>query len=179
MSEALERQSRLYAGHFPQVANTVPVRHRQMPYRCFLRLVGARLQATYDDTAFPYESPEEFIADLEIIADSLRANKGRNAGLFAVQRLLRRAQTFGFHLATLDVRQNALVHRRVIGEALQEESWLDLSSDERTRRLEEALERRESPLGALSSEDGGRWPCFKPSRIAVASTAPARSAPIS
>ena len=152
VSEALEEQSKLYAGHFPEVANTVPVRHRQMPYRCFLRLIGARLQATYDDTAFPYESPEEFIADIELIADSLRANKGRNAGLFAVQRLLRRAQTFGFHLATLDVRQNALVHRRVIGEALQEDSWLDLSSDDRTRRLEEALERRESPLGALSSE---------------------------
>ena len=152
VSEALERQSRLYAGHFPEVANTVPVRHRQMPYRCFLRLVGARLQATYDDAAFPYESPEEFIADVEIIADSLRANKGRNAGLFAVQRLLRRAQTFGFHVATLDVRQNALVHRRVIGEALQEDSWLELTSDDRTQRLEEALERRESPLGALSSE---------------------------
>jgi phosphoenolpyruvate carboxylase len=152
VSETLERQSRLYAGHFPEVANTVPVRHRQMPYRCFLRLIGARLQATYDDTAFPYESPEEFIADIEIIADSLRANKGRNAGLFAVQRLLRRVQTFGFHLATLDVRQNALVHRRVIGEALQEDSWLELTSDQRTQRLEEALERRESPLGALSSE---------------------------
>ena len=152
VSEALERQSRLYAGHFPEVANTVPVRHRQMPYRCFLRLVGARLQATYDDAAFPYESPDEFIADVEIIADSLRANKGRNAGLFAVQRLLRRAQTFGFHVATLDVRQNALVHRRVIGEALQEDSWLELTSDDRTQRLEEALERRESPLGALSSE---------------------------
>ena len=152
VSDALESQSQLYAGHFPEVANTVPVRHRHMPYRCFLRLVCARLQATYDDTAFPYESPEEFIEDLEIIAASLRANKGRNAGLFAVQRLLRRAQTFGFHLATLDVRQNALVHRRVIGEALQEDTWLERTSDERTRRLEEALERRESPLGALSSE---------------------------
>ena len=38
----------------------------------------------------------------------------------SVQRLLRRAQTFGFYVATLDIRQNALVHRRVIGEALQE-----------------------------------------------------------
>jgi phosphoenolpyruvate carboxylase len=152
VSEALESQMRLYAGHFPEVANSVPPRHRQMPYRCFLRLIGARLQATYDDAAFPYESPEEFVADIEIIADSLRANKGRNAGLFAVRRLLKRAQTFGFHLATLDVRQNALVHRRVIGEALRETGWLDLDSEARTRRLTEALERRESPLGELSSE---------------------------
>jgi phosphoenolpyruvate carboxylase len=92
-----------------------------MPYRIFLRLVQARLQATFDDDAFPYESPQEFIDDIELIADSLRANKGRNAGLFAVRRLIRRVQTFGFHMATLDVRQNALVHRRVIGEGLSEE----------------------------------------------------------
>jgi phosphoenolpyruvate carboxylase len=123
-----------------------------MAYRAFLRLVGARIKATYDDTAYPYESPEEFIADLELVADSLRANKGRNAGLFAVRRLLRRARAFGFHIATVDIRQNALVHRRVIGEALQEPLWLTLDDDERTRRLATALERRESPLGALSSE---------------------------
>src|SRR5690606_32832356 len=152
IAEDLLEKSKLYAAHFPQAAHSVPARHRQMPYRVFLRLVRARLQATYDDTAFPYESPEEFIADIEMIADSLRANKGRNAGLFLVQRLLRRAQTFGFHLATLDVRQNALVHRRVVGEALQESDWLDLDSETRTARLKEALERRESPSGTLSSE---------------------------
>jgi phosphoenolpyruvate carboxylase len=152
VSEELMHQSRLYAGHFPEAASSVPARHRQMPYRVFLRLVGARLQATYDDAAFPYESPTEFIDDIELIASSLRANKGTHAGLFLVQRLLRRAQTFGFYVATLDIRQNALVHRRVIGEALQQPRWLELDGAERARRIDEALERRESPVGALSSE---------------------------
>jgi phosphoenolpyruvate carboxylase len=152
VSEELDRRTQLYAGHFPEAAASLPLRHRQMPYRVFLRLVGARLQATYDDAAYPYESPEEFIADIELVADSLRAHKGRNAGLFAVRRLLRRARTFGFHLAMVDIRQNALVHRRVIGAALQEPRWLLLDDDERARRLEEALDRRESPLGDLSSE---------------------------
>ncbi len=152
VSEELERKIALYAGHFSEAANTVPARHRLMPYRVFLRLVCARLAATYDDGSFPYESPEEFIADIELLADSLRANKGRNAGLFAVRRLLRRARTFGFHIASLDVRQNAHVHRRVIGEALGEPNWHEIDSNERTRRLDEALERRESPVGALSSE---------------------------
>jgi phosphoenolpyruvate carboxylase len=110
------------------------------------------LQATYNDNAFPYESPTEFRDDIELIADSLRANKGRHAGLFSVGRLLRRIDLFGFHIATLDIRQNALVHRRVIGEALQIENWLEQSSESRCRRLKEALERRESPLGGLSSE---------------------------
>ena len=43
-------------------------------------------------------------------------------------------------------------HRRVIGEALQEPAWLTLDDEQRARRLEEALERRESPVGDLSSE---------------------------
>jgi phosphoenolpyruvate carboxylase len=152
VSDELTSKTRLYEGHFPQAFHAVPARHRLMPYRVFLRLIGARLQATYDDDAYPYESPEEFIEDVEIVADSLRANKGRYAGLHVVQRLLRRAETFGFHLATLDVRQNALVHRRVVGEGLGEPEWLELDSDARTARLKEALERRESPVGTLSSE---------------------------
>jgi len=152
VSDELTSKTRFYAGHFPQAFHTVPARHRQMPYRVFLRLIGARLQSTYDDGEFPYESPEELIEDLEIIADSLRANKGRNAGLKLVERLLRRVRTFGFHLVTLDVRQNALVHRRVVGEGLGEPDWLERSSDARTARVKEALERRESPVGTLSTE---------------------------
>ena len=152
VGEEIRRRSELYAAHFSQAAHSVPARHRQMPYRVFLRLVAARLQATYDDAAFPYESPEEFFEDIELIADSLRAHKGQNAGLFAVTRLLRRVETFGFHIATLDIRQNALVHRRVVGEGLQEENWLERSCEERTRRIREALDRRESPAGRLSSE---------------------------
>ncbi|MEE9570667.1 MAG: phosphoenolpyruvate carboxylase [Gammaproteobacteria bacterium] len=151
-NEEIGTRSVLYAGHFPEAAHSVPARHRQMPYRVFLRLVAARLQATYDDTAFPYESPEEFAEDIELVADSLRANRGHNAGLFAVYRFLRRIETFGFHVATLDIRQNALVHRRVVGEGLQDEDWLNRTSEARTARLKEALYRRESPVGRLSSE---------------------------
>ncbi len=152
VSDELTARTERYAAQFPHAYHAVPARHRQMPYRVFLRLVAARLQATYDDEQLPYESPDELIADIEVVADSLRANKGHHAGLQLVRRLLRRLRTFGFHLATLDVRQNALVHRRVVGEALAEAGWLDLDSDRRTVRLKEALERRESPVGRLSSE---------------------------
>jgi phosphoenolpyruvate carboxylase len=152
VSEGVIARTELYARHFTKAAHTTPARHREMAYRVFLRLIGARLQATYDDKAFPYESPTEFRADIEIIADSLRANKGAHAGLFAVNRLIRRIDTFGFHIATLDLRQNALVHRQVVGEGLQEEDWDTRSSEERAARIREALERRESPLGPMSSE---------------------------
>ena len=152
VSESLRKRSAFYAGHFPHAANAIPARHRQMPYRVFLALVAARLRTTHEENAFPYESPDEFIEDIDILADSLRANKGANSGLFAARRLRRRADTFGFHIATLDIRQNALVHRRVVAEGLQEQGWLDASIEERTARLQAALERRESPVGRLSSD---------------------------
>ena len=152
VSETLRARSAFYTGHFPHAAHAIPARHREMPYRVFLALVAARLRATHEESAFPYESPEEFIEDIDTLADSLRANKGSNSGLFAAQRLRRRADTFGFHIATLDIRQNALVHRRVVGEGLQEQGWLEASIEERTARLQAALERRESPMGRLSSD---------------------------
>lgn len=115
-----------------------------MPYRVFLRLVQARLQATYDDDAYPYENVSQFRADIQLVAQSLDANKGEHAGLFAVKRLLRRIDTFGFHFLTLDVRQDALAHRQVVGELLGEDDWLDWKPEDRVKRIIEAIELRDS-----------------------------------
>jgi len=152
VSDEIREQIRLYALHFPKAAHSVSSRHRKMPYRVFLQLVTARLSATYDDEAFPYESPDEFLADIGLIADSLRANHGQHAGLFAVNRLQRRIQTFGFHMATLDIRQRADVHSRVVAEGLVEQDWEKFTSARASVRIKEALNRRESPPGTMSSE---------------------------
>ena len=97
-----------------------------MYYRLLLRLISARLEATQTEDNQGYHSAGEFFEDLRMIARSLRDHQGQHAGLFAMRRLLRRVETFGFHLATLDVRQDALVHRRVVGRALGEPDWLEL-----------------------------------------------------
>jgi len=133
-----------YHGMFQTAYHAVPARHRDMPYRVFLRLVQQRLQATYDDDAYPYETAAQFRADIDLIAQSLSAHKGEHAGLFAVRRLLRRIDTFGFHFMTLDVRQDALVHRQVVGELLGEEDWLAWQPEDRARRIVEAIELRDS-----------------------------------
>lgn len=132
-----------YTPVFQQAYHAVPARHRNMPYRVYLRLVQQRLQATYDDEAYPYESAAEFESDIKLIADSLESHKGQHAGLFAVRRLLRRIQTFGFHLVTLDVRQDALVHREVIGECLGDAEWLTRSAEYRLARIAEAIRQKD------------------------------------
>jgi len=141
-----------YRGIFPNAYHALPARHRDMPYRLFLRLVQQRLQSTYDDDIYPYENVGQLISDIELIAESLSCNKGQHAGLFAVQRLLRRIRTFGFHLLTLDVRQDAEVHRRVVGECLGEEDWGEKSPAERSARIVEALRSRESPPMTQSTQ---------------------------
>ncbi len=140
-----------YREIFPKAYHAVPARHREMPYRVFLRLVQQRLQSTYDDDIFPYEKVEQFITDIELIAESLSCNKGKHAGLFAVQRLLRRIRTFGFHLVTLDVRQDSDVHRRVIAECLGDDEWLERPAEERTKRIIDAITTREIPPMTLST----------------------------
>ena len=133
-----------YRGMFQNAYHAVPKRHREMPYRVYLRLVQERLQATYDDDAYPYENVGQFRDDIQSIATSLEAHLGEHAGLFAVRRLLRRIDTFGFHFLTLDVRQDALAHRQVVGELLGEDDWLEWKPEDRVKRIVEAIESRDS-----------------------------------
>src|SRR5690606_25591106 len=89
------------------------------PYRLLLELVEARLRATDAGEPGGYAGVDGFIEDLACIDASLHANRGGHAGRFAVQRLLRRARSFGFHLAALDLRQDSAVHEEALagGEA--------------------------------------------------------------
>lgn len=145
VSNELIERTRNYTGYFPNTAGKVPLRHRDMPYRTFLKLIMERLQATYDDEVFPYESGDEFVKDLQIIAKSLEDNKGKHAGLFAMKRLIRRAETFGFHFLTLDIRQSAFVNRKVVGCCLGEPNWAGQTPEYRTKRIQQALDINESP----------------------------------
>jgi phosphoenolpyruvate carboxylase len=145
VSEEVMERIRNYTTQFPSVAGSVPLRYREMPYRTFLSLITKRLQSTYDDDVFPYESATEFLEDLELIAQSLKDNNGQHAGLHATKRLIRRVETFRFHFLTLDIRQSALVNRKVIGHCLGEENWLNQPAEYRMRRIQTALERNESP----------------------------------
>lgn len=128
-----------------------PARHDRMPYRVFLGQMMERLRATYEGRANHYESASDFLGDLNLIADSLRANKGEHAGLFQVRRLIRRVRTFGFHLATLDIRQSAAAHRAVIGQGFNDPAWTTRGGPERIERLRDALERDEGPTNVLDA----------------------------
>jgi phosphoenolpyruvate carboxylase len=145
ISQAVRDRIEHYKSIVPAARSSAPSGHDEMPYRVLLGQVAERLRATYDHRSGQYERVEQLVEDLTIILDSLAANRGRYAGAFLVRRLLRRVRTFGLHLATLDVRQSAEVHREIVGRALAEDGWSQRTSEERTERLREALAQDESP----------------------------------
>jgi phosphoenolpyruvate carboxylase len=151
ISPALQARIDKYLLMLPGAQSLTPVRHDRMPYRVFLGQVMERLRASYEGRQHHYESDTDLVHDLNLIATSLKDNKGTNAGLFQVRRLLRRVKTFGFHLATLDIRQHAGIHKAVVGHGIGDPQWRDRSPSERANRLREALARDESPVTVLDA----------------------------
>jgi len=110
--------------------DTAPSRADE-PYRRALTGIYARTAATYEALAgrapplaammpaAAYARPEALLADLRIVAGSLDAKGGAMLVGEQLAGLIRAVETFGFHLATLDMRQNADVHARVMGELLK------------------------------------------------------------
>ncbi len=139
ISSDLRGRISTYETEMPTILETISPRYRDMPYRVFLSYVAARVDATRADEDQCYDSPEEFLSDLGLIEESLRAHLGQHAGHHRIRRLIRRVQTFGFHLATLDVRQDALVHRHVVGHLLGVDGFTEMDSEQRTSLLEAAL----------------------------------------
>ncbi|KAB7772518.1 phosphoenolpyruvate carboxylase [Xanthomonas maliensis] len=118
VSAELQQRLEQYRALLPDAAARSRPRHGDMPYRLLNDLMRARLQATLDDAHGAYTAPSELEDDLQLILDSLQANRGLHAGWFAVRRLLWRVRSFGFHLARLDVRQESSVHARAVAAAL-------------------------------------------------------------
>lgn len=148
---ALSRQIDRYQSIVPGARNTTPARHDRMPYRVFLGQMAERLRATYDGRPNGYEGPAQLMKDVDLIIESLSANRGQHAGLFLVRRLKRRIATFGFHFATLDVRQHADVHHEVIAQGYADPQWPALRGQARHDAILDAIERDAGPRAELDA----------------------------
>ncbi len=145
---------------------------RDEPYRRAITGIYARLAATY--TAIcggvppraasvegqAYANAAGFCRDLNELAQSLRDDGGGLLGSSSsLERLIRSVETFGFHLATLDLRQSADVHERVVAELLRvakvEADYLALDEGARVTLLRRELQSERllaSPFAEYSEE---------------------------
>ena len=106
--------------------------HREdEPYRRALIGVYARLAATLRELTGtealrhavapqnPYEASEQFLADLRVIEASLVSHHAEALAHTRLRPLMRAVQVFGFHLATVDLRQSSDKHEAVVAELLK------------------------------------------------------------
>ncbi len=106
------------------------------PYRQALRAIRARLAATagglfgdrfvaVNDGGYPkdgaatYADATEFLADLDVIDESLRSNGDDELADDRLLTLREAVRAFGFHLSGLDMRQNSEIHEEVVAELLR------------------------------------------------------------
>ncbi|RIA55008.1 phosphoenolpyruvate carboxylase [Dichotomicrobium thermohalophilum] len=78
------------------------------------RLLGQASEPTNDQPA--YERAADFAADLDTINASLLENGSGRLTRGRLRYLRRAVRCFGFHLASLDLRQNSAVHEQVVTE---------------------------------------------------------------
>jgi phosphoenolpyruvate carboxylase len=95
-----------------------------------------------------YDSAQAFLEDLYLIRDSLYSHGDGQIAEGELKDLIRLAETFGFHLVHLDVRQEASVHSQAVAEILAQwgEDYLALDEPARVARLSALIATRE-PLG--------------------------------
>ncbi|MEM7453390.1 MAG: phosphoenolpyruvate carboxylase [Planctomycetota bacterium] len=136
-------------------------RFEQEPYRQKLILMYRRILATIEQNRQPwkteiscdraYESADDLLGELCQIDQSLRENKGEVLTRGRLGRLIRRVRAFGFHLATLDIRQHSGRHEQTLHEVFSQfhicEDYVSLPEPERVELLTHEIANRR-PLTA-------------------------------
>jgi phosphoenolpyruvate carboxylase len=129
---------------------------RDEPYRRAVAGIYARVAASYEKLmgeqpprssrlkGVPYEDAASLRADLATLGRGLAAEGNGALGTSgSLARLVRAVELFGFHLATLDMRQNSAVHERVVAELLRvagvERDYLALDEAARVELLSREL----------------------------------------
>ena len=127
-------------------------RQADMPYRQLLELVIARLRATDGQREGGYADVDAVLADLALIDASLARHKGEHAGRFSLRRVMRRMQAFGFHLATLDLRQDSAWHDEALATIDGDADWAGRDVAARVERLHALIE-SDAPRGDADGSD--------------------------
>ena len=104
-----------------------------------------------------YESARQMLDDLDTMRRSLSEHHGDLIARGPITRLIRRVAAFGFHLATMDIREHATKHHAVIGTLYRRigevEGYEGLAPSERATILDSELERPRPVSSVTTSLD--------------------------
>ncbi|HUN37504.1 MAG TPA: phosphoenolpyruvate carboxylase [Trebonia sp.] len=115
--DRLRRALQEAANAHPEVMAELSARSPGEPYRTYLLFAAERLAATRTRNAdLAYSGPADFLADLRLVQSALADAGAPRQANGELQHLIWQAETFGFHLAGLEVRQHSRVHARALEE---------------------------------------------------------------
>jgi phosphoenolpyruvate carboxylase len=119
-------------------------RYAQEPYVVALLGIEARLAQTLIDGEHGYGRSSQLLSELTVIQDSLDQNlAGSLARRGPIPHLIRQVEAFGFHLASLDIRQHSERHAIALTELLRvagvHSDYLSLDEDERVDLLTQEI----------------------------------------
>ena len=160
MSDELDASLASDREMLPEVWQREGRRTAAEPYRLKCSYIRARLVNTNRrlQQGLPhvegkeYAHPDDLVADLDLMASSLSRARGELIAQGAVARMRRAAETFGFQMATLDVREHASRHHEALAElfGLVGVDYRAMSQDQRSEALSSELEGAR-PLSGLTT----------------------------
>ncbi|RBQ17135.1 phosphoenolpyruvate carboxylase [Spongiactinospora rosea] len=101
----------------PDIVSEMATRSPREPHRQWLLFVAARIAATRRrDLDLAYRTPADLLADLRVCQESLAEGGAARQAYGELQHLIWQVETFGFHLAELEVRQHSQVHATALAE---------------------------------------------------------------
>lgn len=119
--EDFARRLASWSKPFPTLRADLERRFPGQPYRQAFGVIGERvdrarrrLTGARGERRGGYEAPSQLLEDLRAIQSALRAHGADRVAWGEVQDLVWQVETFGFHLAALEVRQHADVHRSAL-----------------------------------------------------------------
>lgn len=100
----------------PHAAEELAARSPGEPHRRVVLSFAHRVAATRRGDDQRYGAPEELLADLRTLQESLADAGAKRHAFGGVQHLIWQVETYGFHLTELEVRQHSQVHAKALAE---------------------------------------------------------------
>ncbi len=167
VSDELRASMMADADLLPEIVSRYGKLNSEEPYRLKASFIAQRLRNTRVRLAegravmvrSEYPDAAALLDDLELIRQSLMANRGQLVARGSLSRLMRSVTAFGFHLATLDIREHAERLHAAVGAAIDglgesDRPYSSLDGPERFALLSAELRSRRPLLGPIPALDG-------------------------
>lgn len=144
----------------PRTAREIRQVNRDEHHRAKITFIGHKIGSVLTRPADGYGSPDELLADLRLLQASLRMNGAPHEADGPLEDLVRQVETFGFHLASLDLRLNSkdvgVAVAQILAGSGRTRTYGRMPEDARVSLLTELLRTRYRPRSLRVSGDGAR-----------------------